>query len=66
MRITLNDQPLSVSSVCSLIQLLEQLSVRPQGTALAVNGQIIPAGGWPAYQLQENDDVVVFQVIAGG
>ncbi len=66
MQITLNDKPMSVSFPCPLSQLLQQLQVRPKGTALAVNGQIIPAGGWPEYLLQENDDVVVFQVIAGG
>ncbi|ARU95527.1 sulfur carrier protein ThiS [Tatumella citrea] len=66
MQITLNDKLISVSPSCPLSQLLQQLRVRQKGTALAVNGQIIPAAGWPEYLLQENDDVVVFQVIAGG
>ena len=66
MQITLNDKLMSVSSPCPLSQLLQQLQVRQKGTALAVNGQIIPTGSWPEYLLQENDEVVVFQVIAGG
>lgn len=66
MQIKLNDTLTDVGSPCPLSQLLQQLSVRSKGTALAVNGRIIPAAGWAEYQLQENDDVVIFQVIAGG
>ncbi|GAA0490225.1 MULTISPECIES: sulfur carrier protein ThiS [Tatumella] len=66
MQIKLNDIPTEISHACLLSQLLQQISVGPQGTALAVNGRVIPATRWAEYQVQENDDVVVFQVIAGG
>lgn len=66
MQIKVNDNVISVESSCPVNRLLHTLSVTVQGTALAVNERIIPASEWSDYRLQENDDVVIFQVIAGG
>ncbi|GAA0498203.1 sulfur carrier protein ThiS [Tatumella terrea] len=66
MEIKVNDNVISVEPSCPVSRLLNTLSVTVQGTALAVNERIIPASEWSDYRLQENDDVVIFQVIAGG
>ena len=66
MQIKLNDIPTEISHACLLSQLLQQISVGPQGTALAVNGRVIHATCWAEYQAQETDDLVVFPVIPGG
>ena len=66
MNIKVNDRVIAVEPACPVDQLLDALSVSVQGTALAVNARIIPASEWAGYRLQENDDVVIFQVIAGG
>lgn len=66
MQIKLNDRVTNIPSPCQLAQLLRQFSLPTKGSALAINGRIIPTSTWSEVQLQENDDVVVFQVIAGG
>lgn len=66
MQIVVNDTPLTLAGSPTLAELLEQLSCHQAGTALAVNQHIIPCDGWSSYALQEGDELVIFQAIAGG
>lgn len=66
MRIVVNDQPITLDMPLSIVALLEQLEHHQPGTALAVNQTIVPRTLWPSYQLQEGDELVIFQAIAGG
>ncbi len=66
MKIVVNDESLTLAGTLTLAGLLEQLSRHQPGTALAVNQQIIPRDRWSSYLLQEGDDLVIFQAIAGG
>lgn len=66
MQIVVNDDALTLEGSVTLVELLEQLSRRQPGTALAVNQQIIPRDRWAEYLLQEGDELVIFQAIAGG
>ena len=66
MQIVVNDDALTLEGAVTLAELLEQLSRRQPGTALAVNQQIIPRDRWAEYILQEGDKLVIFQAIAGG
>ncbi|WP_437611648.1 sulfur carrier protein ThiS [Erwinia sp. V71] len=66
MKIVVNDEPMTLTSPLSLSELLEQLARHQPGTALAVNQAIVPRDRWPSHLLQEGDELVIFQAIAGG
>ncbi|MGL5389051.1 MAG: sulfur carrier protein ThiS [Enterobacterales bacterium] len=66
MKITLNDQPLELAQPLSVQALLEQLERHQPGSALAINQVIIPRADWATRQVQDGDDILLFQAIAGG
>ena len=66
MKITLNDQPLELEQPLSIGALLERLERHLPGSALAINQVIIPRIDWATRQVQDGDDILLFQAIAGG
>jgi sulfur carrier protein len=66
MKIRLNDQLLELEQSLSIIDLLEQLERHQPGTALAINQTIIPRADWATHYVQDGDDILLFQAIAGG
>ncbi len=66
MRITLNDQLLEMEQPLSIEALLERLERHQPGTALAINQIIIPRTDWATHHVQDGDDILLFQAIAGG
>ena len=50
----------------SVIDLLTQLNQLKPGAALALNQQILPREQWEQQIVQEGDQILLFQVIAGG
>lgn len=66
MKITLNDQTIELADSLTVAALLTQLNRLQPGTALAVNQTIIPRDAWIQHQIQDGDDILLFQAIAGG
>ncbi|TCV91491.1 sulfur carrier protein ThiS [Biostraticola tofi] len=66
MKVLVNNLPVTLSPPAHLATLLAHLNHSPDGTALAVNQVIIPRSHWAKYQLNEGDDILLFQAIAGG
>ncbi|MBU2707577.1 sulfur carrier protein ThiS [Zooshikella marina] len=66
LNISVNDVPRQLYNPCSIIELLVLLEQPEKGVAVAINTNIICRSQWRQYQLQENDQVVVFKAIAGG
>lgn len=66
MNIVVNDEPLALPAALTLTALLEQLDHQHPGIALAVNRHIVPRERWANWFLQEGDELVIFQAIAGG
>lgn len=66
MKIRLNDQQLELAQPLSVSTLLEQLERHQPGTALAINQIIIPRTDWANHLVQDGDDILLFQAIAGG
>ncbi|MDY4370184.1 sulfur carrier protein ThiS [Pectobacterium brasiliense] len=66
MRITLNDEPFEFSEAITVEMLLSQINRLQPGTALAINQTIIPHATWSQHQVQDGDDILLFQAIAGG
>ncbi|ADW75717.1 thiamine biosynthesis protein ThiS [Rahnella aceris] len=66
MNILVNDEPHQFSQPLTLLNLLNLLALNPAGSALAVNRVIIPRDNWPAHLLEDGDEILLFQAIAGG
>lgn len=66
MRIYFNDEPMQCDERLTLADLLEQLRMLRPGVALAVNQTIVPRERWAAQLLQDGDQILLFQAIAGG
>jgi len=64
--ILVNDEPHHFSETLTLEILLSQLMLNATGSALAVNQIIVPRDSWPAHVLEDGDQVLLFQAIAGG
>ncbi|MBF7997790.1 sulfur carrier protein ThiS [Rahnella laticis] len=66
MNIHVNDELHHFAGPLTLFTLLNLLDLNPAGSALAVNQVIIPRDNWPAHLLEDGDQVLLFQAIAGG
>ncbi|AGB80635.1 MULTISPECIES: sulfur carrier protein ThiS [Serratia] len=66
MQIRLNEQTLELAAPLSVGDLLSQLARDQPGTALAINQVIIPRADWANHLVQDGDDILLFQAIAGG
>jgi len=66
MRVLFNDEPLQCADGLSVAELLTQLEQLKPGAALALNQQILPREQWERQIVQEGDQILLFQVIAGG
>lgn len=66
MRILLNEQPLQLSSGCTVTELLQQQQLATDGLAVAINNAIIIKRLWSEHILQHNDAVQLFQIVTGG
>jgi sulfur carrier protein len=64
--ILVNDEPHHVAEPITLHALLNLLALNPAGSALAVNQVIIPRDHWAAHWLEDGDEILLFQAIAGG
>ncbi|CAM8043154.1 sulfur carrier protein ThiS [Lelliottia nimipressuralis] len=66
MRILFNDEPMQCVSGLTVAALLDQLRQLKPGMALALNQQILPREQWEHQQVHDGDQILLFQVIAGG
>lgn len=66
MKITVNDQPMELMAPLAIQQLLEHLKQTQPGMALAINQTIIPRSEWNTHQINDGDNILLFQAIAGG
>ncbi|EIY7829537.1 sulfur carrier protein ThiS [Escherichia coli] len=66
MQILFNDQPMQCVAGLTVHDLLVQLNQQQAGAALAINQQIIPREQWAQHIVQDGDQILFFQVIAGG
>ena len=66
MQIWFNDEPLACADNLSVSALLTQLEQQQPGVALALNQQILPREQWEHQQVNDGDQILLFQVIAGG
>lgn len=65
MKLQINGQ-VQEFAITVLEELITALDKPEQGIAIAVNEQIIPRQQWASFTLSENDNISLFQAIAGG
>ncbi len=67
MNVHLNDRIVTVCGGDSLSTLLECAGLKEmQGTAAAVNGNVVPRTGWETFALKEGDQIILFKASQGG
>lgn len=66
MKIFVNEKLVELNETSNVEQLLVLLNSPLKGSAIAINQKIISRSEWVSYCLQENDQVSLFQAIAGG
>ncbi|GAA3386241.1 sulfur carrier protein ThiS [Cryptosporangium minutisporangium] len=65
-----NGRPVEVAESVTVAAVVQQVTQRPagfaQGVAVAVNGEVVPRGGWARTQLVDGDTVEVITAVQGG
>ncbi len=66
MRITVNGNPMDVAEGMSIERLLEQLRVKREFTAVALNREVTPRSAYGQTVLQEGDRLEIVRPMGGG
>lgn len=66
MKVLLNQNECHVAENTTVLTLLTENQLAQSGVAVAVNNQLIPQSDWSEYRLNPEDNLSVFQAIAGG
>ncbi|MBI3208160.1 MAG: sulfur carrier protein ThiS [Candidatus Solibacter usitatus] len=66
MNIVLNGDPHTAREGCTLLGLLESLSIDPSRVAIELDGSIVKKEAWPATILQSGSRVEVVMFVGGG
>lgn len=65
MKVIVNGEEVETQKT-SLKELLEELEIKTQGSAVAYKGEIVPSSTWDTFKLQEQQAFDVFTLVAGG
>lgn len=68
MHIIINNKKVKIDEKkLTLAQLLENQNILfKKGIAVAVNNEVIPSSQWPAYELKDNDQIIIVTATQGG
>jgi sulfur carrier protein len=68
MRLLLNGDPFEIEERSTVTILIDRVAETPggRGTAVAINGEVVPRAEWPISRLREGDRVEVLKAVGGG
>ena len=68
MKLVVNGDDLELEPGATVAALVEHVTERPggKGTAVAVNGEVVPRGRWGTLALTDGDRVEVLKAVGGG
>ncbi len=68
MRLVVNGDPLEMEDSSTVAALVDRVVDAPggRGTAVAINGEVVPRAEWPEASLEEGDKVEVLKAVGGG
>ncbi len=65
-QVTLNGEARELPDGSTVAQAVAELTRAASGVAAAVNGDVVPRGGWEAALLRDGDQVEVVTAVQGG
>ena len=68
MRLTVNGNPVNGQPQWRLTELLLEVSGQrePDGTAVAINEEVVPRGQWAKTELKDGDRIEILGAVSGG
>jgi sulfur carrier protein len=63
MRVLLNGEPLELADRTTVASLLGE---RSRGSAVVIDGAVVPRAAWPQYELQPGQRVELITAVQGG
>ncbi|WP_018252447.1 sulfur carrier protein ThiS [Salinispora mooreana] len=66
MELMVNGAGRTLPAGTTLADLVQVVTDQKRGLAVAVNGEVVPRGGWPATPLRDGDRVEVLSAAQGG
>lgn len=66
MIIKLNDKTYEVEEGSTLASFIQSLHIQPQGTAVAINYEVVPKEAWATTFLSDNMDLMLIHAVSGG
>ncbi|MEV0426111.1 sulfur carrier protein ThiS [Micromonospora sp. NPDC050495] len=66
MRLIVNGAGRDLPGGVTVAELVRAVTTQERGLAVAVNGEVVPRGGWPATVLRDGDRVEVLSAAQGG
>ncbi|SCG56002.1 sulfur carrier protein ThiS [Micromonospora inositola] len=66
MELTVNGAGRTVPGGATVADVVRAVTAQQRGLAVAVNGEVVPRGGWPATVLRDGDRVEVLSAAQGG
>ncbi len=64
--VTVNGRRTEVAAATTVAGLLTRLGARPTGTAVAINGEVVPRSAWAGHTISEGDVLEVLAAVQGG
>ena len=61
-----NGDPRSVSSDCTVAELIDALGLQSRRVAIAVNRDVVPRSAFSTHQLAADDRVEILEAVGGG
>jgi thiamine biosynthesis protein ThiS len=61
-----NGEPRSVSSNCTVAELIDALGLQTRRIAIAVNRDVVPRSAFATHQLAADDRVEILEAVGGG
>jgi sulfur carrier protein len=66
MTVTVNGRGNDVAPGTTVADLISQLGARPTGTAVAINGEVVPRSAWTHQRIADGDALEVLAAVQGG
>ena len=66
MRVAVNGHDLDISDGTSLLALIEQQAGSARGSAVVVDGVVVPRRTWPAYAVRAGQHIELITAVPGG
>jgi sulfur carrier protein len=64
--VIVNGEPCNVSQPATVANLLEALTGGTRGSAVVVDGAVVPRSDWPRFALRDGQEVELITAVQGG